>query len=140
LELLEDYTGIFNEHYNFREFIIEHVCDVEYLTRETLERYLDEIIDRIESMKTNLDRETEYGDSMLFEHETILYYFTLAILIFKTGSAFPDKVKEAVLKTKYEWVENLGGIEEFRQEVLEYAPGKPLFKDVSADQCSGYLE
>jgi len=58
----------------------------------------------------------------------------LAILIFKTGSAFPDKVKEAVLKTKYEWVGNLGGIEEFRQEVLEYAPGKPLFKDVSADQ------
>jgi len=129
-ELLEDYTGIFDEHYSFREFIIERVCDVEYLTRETLETDLDEIIELIENMKTNLDRETEYGDFMSFKREAIHYYFTLAILIFKTGSAFPDKVKDAVLKTKYEWVENLGGIEEFRQEVLEYVPGKPLVKKV----------
>lgn len=129
-ELLEDYTGIFDEHYSFREFIIERVCDVEYLTRETLETDLDEIIELIENMKTNLDRETEYGDFMSFKHETIHYYFTLAILIFKTGSAFPDRVKDAVLKTKYSWVEKLGGIEEFRQEVLEYVPGKPLVKKV----------
>ncbi|MFX1337031.1 MAG: hypothetical protein ACFFDK_00325 [Promethearchaeota archaeon] len=96
-----------------------------------MERYLDEIIELIENMRENLDRKTEYGDFMLFEHEVVRYYFTLAILIFKTGSAFPDKVKEAVLKTNEDWVENLGGIEEFRQEVLNYTPRSLLLKKVA---------
>jgi hypothetical protein len=81
-------------------------------------------------MRNNLGRETEYGDYVEDEEELFLYYFNLAFLIFKTGSAFPDVVKEAVLHTNVDCIENLGGIEEFRQEVLDYTPGKPLLKKV----------
>ena len=81
-EILDDYVGIFNEHHNYREFIIENICGSEYVTHEILERHLDEIIDRIEQMKKNLGHETEYGDYMEDEEEATLYYFNFAIFIF----------------------------------------------------------
>jgi len=120
LKLLEDYLSLFDIEREYCVFFC-NLCNVEVedLNQRVLEHYLDRIVGKIEEMKSNKQTLTEYGDLYL--------YFILAILIFKTGSAFPDKVKKILLeKNKHDWVEELGGIKDFRQKISRHIPGRSL--------------
>ncbi len=67
-----------------------------------------------------------FGDR---ETNAINLYYILSILIFETGSAFPNKIKEEVLNNKFDWMDNKD-VDELRERVRNHVPGKPLKKKI----------
>jgi len=100
------------------------------LTQKALERYLDKIVKDIEALRFKLYYEDgPYGEWA--ERDILEWYYILAILIFETGSAFPDKVKDEILLKKLDWVEEFWGMNYFRQRAREHIPGTPLREEIS---------
>lgn len=132
LILLDELIDELDEEHLYRTHINDF-CGLKYnnkLTQKALERSLDEIVEWIEALRFKLYfKGGPYGKDA--ERELLRLYYVLAILIFKTGSAFPDKVKDEVLTKRIDWVEEMGGLDYFRQKVREHIPGTPLRKDVS---------
>ena len=46
-------------------------------------------------------------------------------MIFETGSAFPERVREVILNQRLNWAEDLG-VESLRQRVREHVAGFPF--------------
>ena len=134
LILLEELMDELDEEYNARQYIYQ-ICGGEefhpyknILSQRVLERYLDEIIIRIEEMRVEYYENDPYGE--IAEKDILGWYYILAILIFETGSAFPEKVKEVILNKKLNWAEHMG-MEVFRQKVRKHVSGSPLKSKMS---------
>jgi len=125
-----------DEEYQDRAYI-KKLCGLaedEVLNQRVLERNLDMIVEVIENLRFELNYEDgPFGEGA--EADIIEWYYVLAILIFETGSAFPDKVKDAILSNKIVWfeetVEEVKLMDYFRQRVRDYIPGTPLGEEIS---------
>jgi len=110
-----EFLGDLDELYSIRDSIVEGTCGIKYedyhtlFTRELLEMHFDRLLNFSHSN----------------EAEEIIYYNILAILIFETGSDFPEKVKHVILNKKLDWFYNYNA---FRERVRNYIPGNPLIK------------
>ena len=133
LIFLDEFIDELDEQSAVRQYIYR-ICGLEMhkddLTQRALERYLDEIVEEIEALRFKFYYEDgPYGESA--EEDILSWYYILAILIFETGSAFPDKVKDVILNKKLDWVEEVEGLDYFKQRVREHIPGTPLRKEIS---------
>ncbi len=138
LRLLSSLSDILDEDNSIRDYFLT-VCGIdlenyyknrEILTQRILEHHLDELVDRIENMRRNLGKYSEYGELMFFEDDAICMYYILTILIFETGSAFPNRVKYELLLKRDNWLKDLEPLDDFRQTIINYLSGKPLIKDL----------
>jgi len=132
LILLDEFIDELDEDTAARQYLYR-ICGLEMykdkLTQKALERYLDEIVKEIEALKfKSYYEDGPYGESA--EEDILEWYYILAILIFETGSAFPDKVKDVILNKKLDWAEEVECMNYFRQRVREHIPGSPLRKEI----------
>lgn len=137
-----DQCGIDYYEYSFRP---------ELLTMKVLESRLDEIVDRIETLKKTVDERPYRGRGLFSEpvYDEFIYsldqvavvYQILALLILETGSFLPEKVKQEVLRTttweydeKREWSPNIISarklfLKKFREALKNHVPGRRIDTD-----------
>ncbi len=129
----------------WERWIVEEFCDLDYedyymdkiiLTQKALEQNLDEIIRRIEKIKSQFDDPPLYSVHITCLEAIDIAYQILALLLLETGSYVPEVVKEKVLKStewefdkQWDWDENALKIRkfylnEFREKILHHEPGK----------------
>ncbi len=134
LILLDELIDELDEEYDSRLFLYG-ICGIngddfnpnrDILTMRVLESHLDEIVNWIEDIRSGAIDNPFMGGR---EVNAIHLYYVLAILIFETGSAFPDKVKEEILNNKVDWMESMEVVR-FRERVRSHIPGKPLKKKI----------
>jgi len=132
LILLDGFIDELDEEADRRQYIY-CICGLEMfkddLTQRVLERYLDKIVEQIEELRFEYYVDGPYGECA--ERSTLRLYYVLAILIFETGSAFPDKVKNVILNKKLDWAEEAEGMNYFKQRIREHIPGTPLREEIS---------
>lgn len=132
--IVEGFCGLDSESY---------LIDKNVLTQKALEQNLDEIIRRIEKIKSQFDDPPEYSVHITSLEAIDIAYQILALLLLETGSYVPEVVKEKVLKStdwefdkKWDWDENALKIRkfyinEFREKILRHESGvKEKFIDL----------
>ncbi len=134
LILLDELIDELDEEYDSRLFLYG-ICGIngddfnpnrDILTMRILESHLDEIVNWVEDIKSDAIDNPFFGSR---KANAIHLYYVLAILIFETGSAFPDKVREEILNNKIDWMESMEVVR-FRERVRSHIPGKPLKKKI----------
>ena len=143
---------VLDDDNQWERWIVEGFCDLDsesylidksVLTQKALEQNLDEIIVRIEKIKSQFDDPPEYSVHITSLEAIAIAYQILALLLLETGSFIPDIVKEKVLKStewewdkQWDWDENALKIRkfyinEFREKIVQHKSGKKeLFIDL----------
>ena len=143
---------VLDDDNQWERWIVEGFCDLDYedyyidktlLTQKALEQNLDEIIRRIEKIKSQFDDPPLYSVHITSLDAILVAYQILALLLLETGSYVPEIVKEKVLKStewerdkQWDWDENALKIRkfylnEFREKILQHESGKKeLFIDL----------
>jgi hypothetical protein len=136
-----------DKNYLWEKWIVDEICGINFddyfmgkksLTMRTLEDHIEDIIERLEKMKANINKSDDpffYGDYVTDIRDAAIGYQILALLVLETGAFLPEKVKEEVLKSttwefdkEWKWAPNAINIRkfylnEFRQKILNHGPG-----------------
>lgn len=134
-----------DENRDWESWIVEDICGddwKEYLSRgvpltmKRLEKHTDEIIEKIEIMKRNVNNPPKYGNKILNIDDAHAGFQILAVLIIETGAFLPEIVKANVLESttwefdkRWEWDPNALNIRkfylnDFREKILNHQPGQ----------------